>query len=463
MRILAVLLSSIALGGCFHVKNQLYNPESAVTRVVHGQPQQVEHRSVVKVFTDHDTVDPDCIPAANACLAFLEFDEMGEMWDPGQLDKAIELIKRAKKLSPHPIVVTFTHGWKNNAKDTPGHANENVFGFEGVLDFLEHPPVARRFADSPVVGIYIGWRGNLVSQYWPVRQQFSYFNREGAAIRIPGASLTAALTRIMQETHRDPAGARAIMVGHSFGGLVMERALSQAMADYILRGGGQNGDDGAWADLVVFVNSAAAASEGKQMLDLFKRLETTRNYKFVVTPAAAALEKSQTPALARTAQRPMFLSISSLGDIATRFGLVIGHGPSALSRQFTGSWRTYEHPDIPSVPSQRSYYLSTTAHMEVLQSHLIVENTQQTLKQCGQLFSPTPVKISTGQQYIICEKPNRWNDTPYWAMEMPATIVPDHSGIFNLNFIALLEKFLPSQAEMENPDLMPKPQATPLP
>jgi hypothetical protein len=266
----------------------------------------------------------------------------------------------------------------------------------------------------------------------------------------------------MQETHRGPAGPRAIMVGHSFGGLVMERALSQAMADYILRGREPDQDQGAWADLVVFVNSAAAASEGKQTLDLFKQLESTRNYKFVVTPAAAASEKRETPSLARTDRRPMFLSISSLGDTATRFGLVIGHGPSTISRQLKGSWRTYETPDIPSVPSQRTYYLSTTAHMEVLQSHLIVENNPQGLKQCGTLFSPAPVTISTGQQYIICEKPNRWNDTPYWAMEMPATIVPDHSGIFNLNFIALLETFLPSEAEMADPNLMPKPQATPL-
>jgi hypothetical protein len=150
----------------------------------------------------------------------------------------------------------------------------------------------------------------------------------------------------------------------------------------------------------------------------------------------------------------MFLSISSLGDTATRFLVPIGHGPSALARQITGSWRTYDHPDIPSVPSQRSYYLSTTAHMEVLQSHLIVENNPQSLRECGPLFSPTPVVITTGQQYMICRK-NSWNDTPYWAMEMPATIVPDHSGIFNRNFIALLQKFLPSKDEMENFGLMP--------
>jgi hypothetical protein len=41
-------------------------------------------------------------------------------------------------------------------------------------------------------------------------------------------------------------------------------------------------------------------------------------------------------------------------------------------------------------------------------------------------------------------------------MEMPATIVPDHSGIFNKNFLALLEKFLPTKEEMTNPGDMPQ-------
>jgi hypothetical protein len=380
---------------------------------------------------------------------------MGEMWDPAQLDNALALIKRARSVNPHPIIVTFTHGWKNNADDDPKHVNGNVFGFEGVLDYMQHAP-QHRYADSPVVGIYIGWRGNLISKYWPVRQQLSYFNRENTAIRIPGASLTAALTRIMKATHEGGEGPRAIMIGHSFGGLLMERALTQAMTDFVLRGGqGGRGTASAWADLVVFVNSAAAASEGKQTLDMLKSLVRKRGLRYEVTPVAMQAEARNSPSGSRTAQRPLMLSISSLGDLATRFGLFVGHGPSAISRQMQGGWRTYTQPDIPSVPSQRSYYLSTLAHMEVLQSHLIVEDTEQGRSQCGALYSQTPVQINTGQKYLICEKPGRWNDTPYWAMQMPATIVPDHGGIFNKNFLALLEKFLPSEEEMRDPAAMP--------
>jgi hypothetical protein len=35
-------------------------------------------------------------------------------------------------------------------------------------------------------------------------------------------------------------------------------------------------------------------------------------------------------------------------------------------------------------------------------------------------------------------------------MQMPAAIVPDHSGIFNKNFVTLLFKYLPESAELND-------------
>jgi hypothetical protein len=316
-------------------------------------------------------------------------------------------------------VITFVHGWKNNANNDPRDKNGNVLGFEGVLEYLAkdvHP-------GTPVVGIYIGWRGDLVSKYWPIRRQFSYFNREQTAIRIPGTSMTSALTRTMVETRAQRRDARMVMVGHSFGALVLERALSQTMGAYVLEAATspspQTTSDVPHADLIVFVNSAAAATEGKQMIELLRRARRGRT-------AAAGGEP------------PLFLSISSLGDAATRFAMPMGHGPSFLGFGHTGSWRTYADPDPPSVQKQKDYYLSTTAHMQALQSHLVVET--KDAAECGsaKMIIP-PFSLRNGITYQVCEKPDRWNDTRYWAMQMPASIVRDHSGIFNLNFFDLLE------------------------
>ena len=141
-----------------------------------------------------------------------------------------------------PIVITFVHGWKNNAAETNG----NVAGFEAALQ-----EVYRRFGKSHhVIGIFIGWRGNLIKDSWPVQQQLSYYNREATAIRVPGASLSSALTQIATRTHENE-HALAIYIGHSFGGLLLERTLSEATASQI-------------AQTTIFTQEANAAPKGSQ-------------------------------------------------------------------------------------------------------------------------------------------------------------------------------------------------------
>ena len=440
-----VALAAIALSAC-HVSNRLYNPADP------GLLKQSTPRSIVRVEQNGsriDVPDPDCDPVASdpVCMAFVEFDEQGEFWDREQPTKALELIASANGRSP--IIVTFTHGWKNNADDRDDRENPNIIGFEGVLDFLRG-----KYPNNPVIGIYLAWRGDLVPEFWPVRRQFSYFNREGAAIRIPGTSMTSFLVRLMIQTHSEEArGAYLVVVGHSFGGLMMERALSQAMTDYVLRQTAGAVDDAsrARADLVVFVNSAASANEGKQMLDLMK-------------DQACYQPQADTDGCNRPAasSRPLFLSISSLGDAATRFAVPIGHGLSFLNFKLKGSWRDYSPSQAqpPGVTAQSAYYLSTTAHMEALQSHVIVQPQDAAdFQRCAvdangsPEYVGSPFSTTTGQTYRICEKGGRWNNTPYWAMQMPATIVPDHSGIFNVNFLKLLQTFFPTEAEMTDPNL----------
>src|SRR5579859_3421432 len=57
--------------------------------------------------------DRDCL-AANVpiCLAFIEVDDMGELWDKGELDTALSVIRRANAdAQADPVVLTFIHGW----------------------------------------------------------------------------------------------------------------------------------------------------------------------------------------------------------------------------------------------------------------------------------------------------------------------------------------------------------------
>lgn len=436
-RFLLALIGTVLLASC-HVSNRLYNPASP--RQAGEAPARQSIVAITPNGNQPDVVDPSCTPTNKVCLAFLEFDDMGESWDRGQLPEAVALIERATSLPHPPVVVVFIHGWKNNARNDEGHRNGNVIGFEGILEYLRQSV----YPDFPIVGLYIGWRGDLIPTYWPVRRQLSYFNRENAAIRVPGPSLTNALVSVATTAHRRNPGSYVLMIGHSFGALVLERALSQAMADYALRasaGSDTTTPDGGWADLVTYVNSAAAANEGKQMLDLLK------NRSVFVTRDNAGREYPQ----------PLFLSVSSLGDMATRFALPIGHGPSFLVHKTTGSFRSYAEPDVPQPPvqAQSAYFTSTVAHMQALQSHTVNEGTA-----CAEgstpLSPPVSFRLPNTKTYQLCEKGARWNDTPYWAMQVPASIVRNHSSIFTEDLVRLLHVFLPAKEIVADPQHRPR-------
>lgn len=262
IRLLLLTPALLMLQGC-HVPLQSYRVQHPAIEI---PPPALNGPSVTQAKSTQD-----CVAASvPICLAFIEVDDMGELWDKGELDTALGVIRRANAdPQAEPVVLTFVHGWKNNA----ALDNGNVAGFEVALQDL----YTRLHRTRPIIGIFIGWRGNLIRDSWPVAQQFSYFNREATATRIPSASLSSALTEIAMRTHENP-HALAIFIGHSFGGLLLERALSEMTAaeiaqdtvdtqeaDALPAGSAESAEklllaaaatDGR-ADLVIFINPAA--------------------------------------------------------------------------------------------------------------------------------------------------------------------------------------------------------------
>jgi hypothetical protein len=443
----------------------------------------------------------DCVSASSPiCLAFIEVDDMGELWDKGELDTALGVIRRANtNPQADPVVLTFVHGWKNNAAPDNG----NVAGFQAALQDL----YARLHRTRPIIGIYIGWRGNLIRDSWPVAQQFSYFNREATATRIPSASLSSALTEIAMRTHEDN-HALAIFIGHSFGGLLLERALSEMTAGEIAQdtiytqeaaalpaGSAESAEKlrlaaaatDARADLVIFINPAGAATEAKPMLD-FLISNSYRYQPFLAngSPAGAA-DPPGDPHGDNTADRPLFVSLTSTSDLATKVAVPIGHALPELRYKMAGSFRNlgdgpsgnYElscfDPHAPrphwtlkteqegAVP-QSSYYMNTAPHMQILQSHVMLKaigKTQmqvastgqkitiqnpQAIAQCNRdLFNQQHLNVvstfrlaDTQTCFAVQERPDRCNGSPYWMMEIDPDVVPDHSTIFTQRFIDFL-------------------------
>lgn len=485
---LLLLTAVLLLQGC-KVPLQPYRLQHPAIEIL---PPPLQGPAVTEARTEKD-----CVAAtAPICLAFIEVDDMGELWDKGELDTAISVIRRANAdAHADPVVLTFVHGWKNNASPDNG----NVAGFKVALQDL----YARLHESRPVIGIYIGWRGNLIRPSWPVAQQMSYFNREATATRIPSASLSSALTQIAMRTHENRR-ALAIFIGHSFGGLLLERAISEMTASQIaqatiyaqqaaaLPAGSADAAEkmrlataatDARADLVIFINPAGAATEAKPMLDFL----VSNSYRYQPFLAGGSATETADSATANTADRPLFVSLTSTGDLATKVAVPIGHAVPSLRFKAAGSFRDFgsgpgDHyglscfdPHLPhphwdlktkqegAVP-QSSFYMNTAPHMQVLQSHLMLKaiganqmrvastgekltiHNPQAIAECNRdLFNAEHLNVistfrlaDTQTCFAIQERPNRCNGSPYWMMEIDPDVVPDHSTIFTQRFIQFL-------------------------
>jgi hypothetical protein len=200
----------------------------------------------------------------NYLMSTVEFDDMGELWDPAQLTNTLRAIHMLKTNGwvgfqkdfpdarmnedinkPRPVIsLVFVHGWNNDASDRSKYFSQFrsfIAQYASMVSdvYKTNPPV--------VVGTFIGWRGAL---YQTTRDEpsqvnlnspqnlFRFYNRKAAAERVAGPAATSAILAICAESktdrHPNMFPSRAIVIGHSFGGLIVERAVSQAVLGSLL-------------------------------------------------------------------------------------------------------------------------------------------------------------------------------------------------------------------------------------
>ena len=130
----------------------------------------------------------------------------------------------AKARDTVAVVAVFVHGWKNNASEKSG----NVWGFRQVLAGL-----SKSFGKRPLVGVYIGWRGAVLSP--PLLKEFTFFDRQQKSQSVSGGHMVETLLKILQAAkgvdYAEPleSSAATVLIGHSFGGAVLETALTQTI------------------------------------------------------------------------------------------------------------------------------------------------------------------------------------------------------------------------------------------
>ena len=186
-------------------------------------------------------------------VAFIEFGEQGSYQDPTQPQNALALIRDTRR----PLVITYVHGWQNNVE------SGDVQSFESLLARLNRAPAIRNVGFH-VVGVYLGWRGKLTPV--PVLKEISFWNRKATAERLASNyDCYDAIASISEEARRKGRGNQyTVLLGHSFGGLIVERSVAHAINAEIH--GHADADRSMPADLVIAVNPAADSVLARQMI-----------------------------------------------------------------------------------------------------------------------------------------------------------------------------------------------------
>jgi hypothetical protein len=153
-------------------------------------------------------------------LAFIEFGDQGSALDTSQRAAALEVIHESER----PLLFVYIHGWQNNAN------SGDVCRFEHFIDTVSRfPEVTGRKLN--VIGVYIAWRGKDITL--PVAKFLTFWSRKGAGgtIAAENGCLATISELALAARAPDKKDHHCVLLGHSFGGLVLENTISHSILD----------------------------------------------------------------------------------------------------------------------------------------------------------------------------------------------------------------------------------------
>ncbi len=372
-------------------------------------------------------------------LAFIEFDDQGELWSPSQLESALAHLEQLNTTGPGVALVVFVHGWNNDASTREEKPDQgSIYQYRKILSRLDDD-IQERFPGIgiPVMGIYLGWRGTVSSV--PLIREASFYNRRGAAERIAGATATEAIYRILMTMRANP-NSRSVLIGHSFGSMILERALAQAAVSALLSSPEQELIFP--ADLVVLLNPAGSASQTKQMVDILAR-NRLKTYRF--------------DERGNRYERPLLVSFTSETDKATSLFFPVGMSIKAMNKKFRDYGQEYCSP----IAKQQRLYTHTAGHTPALHSHEVTVGPKKldsdaaavwdseipTASNYQAEYDPETQQVALSfngeeHRFTIRRKPWALNDTPYWIMQVPPELIPNHSAVLTEDTFRLMEAVL---------------------
>jgi len=246
-------------------------------------------------------------------LEILQLDDYGSLWRPQEADRVLQVVAAAAQ-AQNTYVVTFIHGWHNNAAPDNGNLKSFKQALGGVYAELSAPERAKMrlaltgTADFRLVGVYIGWRGRSLPG---VLDYATAWGRKSAAERAGSGDVSEFLARLqrlyVRANEYDDLGPPhpprvkrpflgVVNIGHSFGSQVLLAGMGKTF-EYLLAERAPDTANvldpkrdssraqeciriGALGDLNVLVNPAVEAYQFARIDALYQQL----NYPAVQSP-----------------------------------------------------------------------------------------------------------------------------------------------------------------------------------
>ena len=339
---------------------------------------------------------------AGSGLLIVEFDDQGLLFDErplGLLEERLEALA-----DRNPVIIVFAHGWKHNAASDDGFLDQ----VRGLLS------QAARGSSRPVLGLYLAWRGLSLAGDW-VWENASFWGRQSAAGRVAVGTPREILGRLCR-FRNGPAGAppRAslLIVGHSFGALIVFTAIAQSLIDAAASTGPVVP---AFGDLVLLINAAFPA--------------------IAYLPVQAIVERRSFD----HPQLPVLVAVTALNDDATGILYPIGNFWRPLFEATRGA-------------RERQALTRTVGHLAWLRTHTLTlaDGAPWSDPAHGLLGASNPgAREVIGGVLVTATGQKRCN--PFWIASASRQIVDGHDGIFLPPFERFVAALLSAHAATPKP------------
>lgn len=382
-------------------------------------------------------------------LGFVEFDDQGEFKDRAQMHAVIDYLNAAA-YEDDILMVVFVHGWHHTAQPY----DDNIVKFQQVLSGIakaesQDADVARpKRKARKVAGIYAGWRGDSLA-LGPLNV-ITFWDRKNTALKVGHGDITELLSRLElikrskdsiarreaverinrsvvhgypvdEQSTIDPvctqdgsfakitSNTKLVIVGHSFGGLVVQSAIGQILEERGIRTKG--GDSGCQTDvegfgnLVVMINPAFEA----QQYSTLYHISSERNW---FPPQ----------------QLPVQLILTSKGDDATGIAFPLGRRLSTIFEK--DGWRgenlyTVGHY-APYITHELYKGKSLPSNPSALSNWAVISNSSNKLSIAG----------------LTLERTKNGNLNPYLNVSVSSDLIKDHNDIGEPEIIEFIKQMI---------------------